>query len=111
QGERLQELAARAVGELVSADMAQSWHRRLLEMAYFFDLTKRHAQAKAALAAALALEANGSGAGVPLCEALIRGSLTAHLQMTAEQEQEAARSSLIVTPGQAMRQAEQRRPR
>ena len=80
-------------------------------MAYFFHATRRIDQARRAVAAALALEASTRGGReIPLCEQLVRTSLAAFLQMEQQREEEQARSSLVLTPQQAVREAQRRRP-
>jgi hypothetical protein len=112
QQDRYSGLAARAVEEIFGGERRASWVRRLQEMAYFFHATGRAAQAKHVLAAALALDASTRGGrDIPLCEALARTSLVMFLKMEEEREQEEARSSLVVTPQQALREMQQRRTR
>lgn len=110
QTERQELLVQNAVEQIFAGERGASWSRRLLEMAYFFDMTKRHPQAKSTLASALALQSSEHGGrGIPLCEALVRGSLMAHLQMAQREEEEHRRSSLLVTPGEALRETERKR--
>lgn len=111
QQERFNAIVERAIEELFGGARQPSWVRRLEEMAYFFHATKRIDQARRALAAALALEANTRGGReIPLCEQLVRTSLAAFLQVEQQREEEQARSSLVLTPQQAVREAQRRRP-
>lgn len=112
--ERMEQIAERAVEEIFSGAARDSFYRRLLDLGYVLHATQRAESARQALAAALALEkSTRGGAGIPLCEALVRLSLGAHLQAAAEREQVRARESLIVTPQEIARAAQtpQRRPR
>lgn len=109
QGERLGTIAESAVREIFGEHRA-SWSRRLEELAYFFHATGRAEQAKKALAAGLALSASDAGGtDVPLCDQLCRTSLLAYWQIEEKRQQEQARSSLVVSPQQAAREAEARR--
>ena len=112
QQDRFRALGERAVEELFGGERRLGWVYRLQEMAYFLHATRRAEPAKRALAVALALESSPRGGrDIPFCEQLARRSLAAHLQAEAEREQEQARSSLVVTPQQAVREAQQRRQR
>jgi hypothetical protein len=110
QQERFRQIVERAVEQLFGGELQASWGRRLEEMAYFLDVTGRPDAARRALAAALALETSTRGGrDIPFCENLARISLAAFWQVEAKREEEQARSSLIVTPQQAAREAERRR--
>ncbi len=110
QQERFRVLGERAVEELFGGERRLGWVYRLQEMAYFLHATRRAEPAKQALAVALALESSTRGGrDIPFCEQLARSSLAAHLQVEEEREQEQARSSLVVTPQQAVREAQRRR--
>jgi len=110
QQERSRALVERAVEELFGGELQQSWVRRLEELAYFFHATGRAEPAKWVLAAALALEdSTHGGRGIALCETLARSGLAAYLQAEEQQEAEAARSSLVLTPQQAAREAQRQR--
>ncbi len=110
QQERLRALSERAVEELFGGGRQPSWVRRLEEMAYFFHATGRPEQAKLACVVALALErSTRGGRDIPFCEQLVGSSLTAHLQLEQQREEEQARSSLVVTPQQAARAAQRQR--
>jgi len=107
--DRLEQIAARAVEEIFSAGR-ESYHRRLLDLAWVLHATRRQDAARQTVAVALALEASTrGGAGIPFCEALVRVSMGAHLRASAERDQERARESLIVTPQEAARAAAARR--
>jgi len=110
QGERLSAIADTAVEEIFGGERRDSWCRRLEEMAFFFHTTGRREQAKRALAAALALAASENGGkDVPLCDQLCRTSLLAYWQIEEKRQQEESRSSLVVSPQQAAKEAEARR--
>lgn len=110
QQERFGAVAERAVEELFGGEIQLSWVRRLEEMAYFLHVTQRPEQARRALAAALALEASRRGGReIAFCEQLARTSLAAFLQMEEERREEESRTSLVVTPQQAAREAQRRR--
>ena len=112
QEERFRALGERAVEELFGGEHRDGWICRLQEMAYFLYATRRAEQAKQALAVALALEnSTHGGRDIPFCEQLARTSLVAHLQVEEQREQEQASNSLIITPQQAMREAQQHRQR
>lgn len=110
QQERFLAVVERAVAELFGGDRQPSWVRRLEEMAYFLHATGRAEQAKRALAAALVLESSRRGGReIALCEQLARTSLAAYLQAEEQRQEEAARTSLVLTPQQAARAAQRQR--
>jgi hypothetical protein len=110
QDERMRSVLDRAVEELYGGDRRLSWVRRFDAMAYFFHATNRRAAARRALAVALALEASTRGGrDIPFCETLVRSTLVVFMQLEEKREQEEAKSSLVVTPQQAAREAERRR--
>ena len=110
QEERFRIAVERAIEELFGGEMRLSWVRRLQEMAYFLHETGRPEQAKRGLAAALALQASSRGGrDIGICEQLARTSLAAFLQVEEERQAEESRTSLVVTPQQAAREAQQRR--
>jgi hypothetical protein len=109
QEERFRVVVERAIAELFGGEMQSSWARRLEEMAHFLHETARPEQGKRALAAALALAAsNRGGRDIGICEQLVRTSLAAFLQAEEERQAEEARTSLVLTPQQAAREAQQR---
>jgi len=110
QEERFRIVVERAIEELFGGEMRLSWVRRLQEMAYFLRGTGRCEQANRALAAALALAASSRGGrDIGICEQLARTSLAAFLQMEEERQAEESRTSLVLTPRQAVHEAQQRR--
>ncbi len=112
QQERLRAVIQQAIEELFGGAHRPSWVRRLEETAYFFHATGRVEQAKRTLAAALALDdSRRGGRDIPFCEQLATASLLAFLQMEEQRQQEEARSALVLTPQQAAREMQQRRPR
>jgi len=110
QQERFESTVIRAVEEVFGGERQQSWARRLFEMAYFFVASRREVAARRACATALALrESPRGGRDIPLCELMVRGSLSAYFRAAAEREQEESRSSLILTPQQAAQATQRRR--
>lgn len=102
QTERFGAIMDRAVEELFGGEMQQSWVRRLYEMAYFFSATRRLESASLAVASARALsDSRQGGRGIPLCEDLTRASLALFFKAAVEEEEERAKSSLLITPHQA----------
>lgn len=92
----------RALVELFSAESRDSYMRRLHELAYFFYATGRPEQAKQAVAAALAIgESPRGGRDIPFFQTLVETSLRAWVELAAREEEEKARSSLVLTPRQA----------
>jgi hypothetical protein len=110
QQERFRVVIEKAVQEIFGGERQASWVRRLQEMAYFFHATNRAEAAKRALASALALEAsNRGGREIGFCELLTRSCLAAFWKAEEQREVEASRESLVLTPAQAAREAQQRR--
>lgn len=110
QQERFRVVVERAIEELFGGEMRPSWVRRLEEMAYFLHATSRVEPAKRALAAALALqESSHGGREIGICEQLGRTSLAAFMEREEQREAEESRTSLVLTPQQAAREAQQRR--
>ncbi len=110
QEERVRAIVEGAIEELFGGERQLSWVRRLEEMAYFLHATDRAEPAKRALAAALALQSSARGGReIAVCEQLVRASLAAFLQMEEQRQEEQARSSLVLTPQQAAREAQRRR--
>ena len=105
QRERIAELAKRAVAELFGGEVQASWVRRLDALAHTFHATGRAAEAKQALAAAIALEkSDAGGAGVPVLEALTRACLAFYTKLAEQRRAEEKKDSLIVTPEEAARE-------
>jgi hypothetical protein len=79
--------------------------------AFHLAVTERLGAAKRALAVALALKRSEQGGkGIPFCEELVRQSIAMHYHQDRQQEQEEARSSLIMKPAEFARlQATRRR--
>lgn len=112
QQERITGLVERAIGEIFAGERQQSWVRRLEIMSLFFLAARREPTAKMAYAVSRALAASTTGArGIPFFAAMARAALSAHFQMAEREDQEASRSSLVLTPGQAIREAESRKSR
>jgi hypothetical protein len=100
QDDRVRSVLARALNDRFTGARAQSYTRRLSEMAYVFAVTNRDGRARQALAAALALEQGTRPADIPFCDTMVRASLAMWHQLAAEQQSERSKSSLIVTPQQ-----------
>lgn len=108
QTERFEEVIVRSIDTIFGGDMRVSWARRIAEMANYFALTRRFDRAAQALAVARALEAETAPHDVPFCAHLVRASLAFFFQQAVQQEQEQAKSSLVLTPQQAMGRRERR---
>jgi hypothetical protein len=112
QGERLSTVVGRAVEEMFGGDKRESWQRRLETMAHFFHATGRAEAAKRALAVGLAVGVSEHGGkGIAFFEQLCRTSILAYWQLAEQRQKEESKSSLIVTPQQAAREAEAHRRR
>jgi hypothetical protein len=113
QQDRLQEVIDKAIVEVFSGENQAAYVRRLEETAFYLAACERIEAAKRALAVALALKRSEQGGKrIPFCEELVRQSIALHYQEERQQEQEEARSSLIMTPAQfaaRMQAAQQRR--
>jgi hypothetical protein len=107
QEERVQE-AMTAGLEQVFADPERRrlFARRFEETAYVLARRGDLPRARALVAAAVATEGGRSIAGIPALVEIARVSMAFALEARAEQAQEEAKSSLVVTPAQAL--AEQR---
>ncbi len=103
QEERFEAVISRAVGEVFTSPMRESWVRRLYEMAYFFSATARRERALETASVAQALTAARSAREIPFCEQLVRASLAFFFQVALQEEAEREKSSLVVTPRQATR--------
>jgi hypothetical protein len=77
-------------------------------MARYFAATRRPERAAEAAAVAAALAADAAPREIPFCDELVRASLAMLVELAARAQAEHARSSLIVTPGQATRERERR---
>jgi hypothetical protein len=110
QEERYRAVVDRAVEEIFSPPLRDSWVRRLYEMAYFLWSSARPERAKSAAAAALALgKSERGGREIPFCEVLARGSIAFFFQALVEKEAERSRDSLVMTPQQLRSMRERRR--
>jgi hypothetical protein len=102
QEERYDTVIARAVETVFGGELRASWARRLYEMAYFFAATRRPQRAEQATAVAAALEAGGAPNQIPFCADLLRASLGFFFKLALEQEEEREKTSLVLTPQQAL---------
>jgi len=97
--ERVNEVIKDAVVELFSGQSGESYSRRFEETAMYFASTARPVSARRALTVSLALRSEGnSGQDIPLCEGLVRQSISLHYKEEKQQEQEEAKGSLIMKP-------------
>ncbi|MBI3301518.1 MAG: hypothetical protein HYZ72_05490 [Deltaproteobacteria bacterium] len=112
QQDRVLEIINRAVVEVFSDEGAMVYARRLEETAFYLFATGREAQARRALATALALKKSEKGGrGIPFCEELIRRSIALYYDEKEAKEKEQA-SGLIMKPQEfaALMQARRRQP-
>ena len=77
-------------------------------MANYFALTRRPQRAAQAVAVAAALEGTGAPRDIPFCAQLVRASLAFFFQQAVQHQDEQAKSSLVLTPQQAMARRERR---
>lgn len=108
QQDRFDAVITRGTDTIFSQELRASWARRLYEMAYVLAATKRRERAEQAVAVARGLEQGRAPHDLPFCAILIRTSLAIYLELAAEQEKEREKSSLVVTPQQAVRERERR---
>jgi len=108
QQDRYEDVLGRAIDTLFGGEAQPSWARRLYEMGYFFAVTRRPQRAAQAVAVARALEGGSAPRQVPFCAQLVRTSLAFFVQRAAEQEQEREKTSLVLTPQQALAQRDRR---
>jgi hypothetical protein len=110
QEERVREAFERAVEEIFEAPERRAlFARRFDESAWIAARRGKTDRARALVACALALEAGRPVAAIPALADLVRLSLAFALESRARKAGEQARSSLVVTPAQAL--AESRLPR
>jgi len=108
QQERFEEIIVRAIDAIFGGEARASWTRRLYEMGYYYALTRRPAQADQAVAVARALEGERVPHDIAFCANLVRASLAFFFQRAVEHEEEQAKTSLVLTPQQAMQRRERR---
>lgn len=108
QRERYDDIIGRAIDAIFGGDLRPAWARRATELARYLAATRRPERAAEAGAVAAALEGGAAPHTLPLCDQLVRASLAFLMQMAAQQEEERAKSSLIMTPQQAARQRPRR---
>jgi hypothetical protein len=108
QEERVREVLRRAAATLFPPVVLA---RRLDGTAYVFAETGRTAAARQALAVASAIRARPAEAlEVPLVATLVERAVGTLLAETTAREEEARRGSLVVTPGEALRDRASSRP-
>ena len=115
QKDRVEDVIKDAISDLFSDRGAQTYTRRLEETALYFAATGRTESARRALAVSVALQSDGTDSRtIPFCERLVRQGLGLHYNAEKQQEQETAKTSLIMKPSEfaaRSRQAPQQRPR
>ncbi|MBU6281195.1 hypothetical protein KGQ64_03055 [bacterium] len=110
QEERVRDAFERAIEEVLEAPQRRAlFARRFAESAWVAARRGRLEKARALDACSLAIEAGLPVAGIPPLADLVRLSLGFALETRARKASEQARSSLVVTPAEAM--AERRLPR
>lgn len=110
QEERVRDAFEREIEEILRAPERRAlFARRFLESAWVAARRGRRERARALDACGLAIEAGLPVAEIPALAELVRLSLAFALETRARKASEQARSSLVVTPAQAM--AESRAPR
>lgn len=90
QQDRVRDIINKAVEEMFSDGGATAYARRLEDTAFYLFATGREAQARRALATALALKKSEKGGrGIPFCEELVRRSIALYYgeEETREREQ------------------------
>jgi len=108
QQERFEEVIVRAIDTVFGGDVRPSWARRFYQMANYFALTRRLDRAAQMVAVARALEADAAPRDIPFCAHLVRASLAFFFQQALEQQEEHSKTSLVLTPQQAMARRERR---
>ncbi|MFN8640319.1 MAG: hypothetical protein U0802_01135 [Candidatus Binatia bacterium] len=108
QQERVEAIVTRAIDTAYGGAHREASARRFAELAHYFAATRRSPRAAEAAAVAAALAADVAPHDIPLCSQLVRASLAYFAQLAAQQQADRAKGSLIVTPGQAVRERETR---
>lgn len=108
QQERFEEIILRAIDTVFGGERRPAWARRLYEMGYYFAVTRRPAPADQAVAVARALEGGAAPRDIPFSAHLVRASLAFFFQRALEQEEEHEKTSLVLTPQQALQRRERR---
>jgi len=103
QEERYESVITRAIDTVFGGEGRASWARRLYEIGYIFAVTRRAQRAEQAVAVAQALEGEAAPNQIPFCAQLVRVSLAFFFKQALEQEEEREKSSLVLTPQQALR--------
>jgi len=106
QQERFEAVIGRAIDAVFGGAARPSWARRLYEMGYYFAVTRRPQRAAQAAAVARALEHSGGAQAIPFCAQLVRASLAFFFHAALEQEQDREKTSLVLTPQQALARRE-----
>jgi hypothetical protein len=108
QRERVDQIVARAIGDLFAGERAVRARRRLEDTAYFFARTGRRDAARSAAAAAAAVRDGTDLRRLAFFGNFVRGQLIGMFALKREQEKQEPR--LILTPAEAIR-AQQSRAR
>lgn len=101
--ERFRAVTDEVVNLVFGGDARTSWQRRFDAMAHFFEVTARPAAARRAAAVTRALRDGRPPGSIPFCEAYVQSTLAAVFASEEENQSEALRSSLVVTPEQVRR--------
>jgi hypothetical protein len=101
--ERFDSLSKRLVDQAFGGDLRPSWERRMAEMAHYFAATSRPVRARQAAAVALAMRGEDAPSQIAFCAAYVQRTLGLHFAAAEQQEEEARKSSLVLTPGQLRR--------
>jgi hypothetical protein len=107
QEERLRAILVRAAAQLYPSAVVA---RRLEGTAYVLAATGRVAPARQALAVAQALRAGAGADDVPLLRMLVQQAMGAVYAAEESRRTEERRGSLVVTPGEALRDSPSSRP-
>lgn len=106
QEERFEAVILHAIEDVFGPEQRPSWARRVYEMGYYLAVTGRPQRAAQAVAVARALESQVAAREIPFCAHLVRASLAFFFQRALQQEQERERTSLVLTPQQAVARRE-----
>jgi hypothetical protein len=101
--DRFESLSERLVDQAFGGDLRPSWERRMAAMAIYFAATARPIRARQAAAVAKALRGDDAPSQIAFCAAYVSRTLGLHFAAAEQQEEEARKSSLVLTPGQLRR--------
>lgn len=101
--DRFESLSERLVDEAFGGNLRPSWERRMAAMASYFSSTARPIRARQAAAVAKALRGNDAPSRIAFCATYVSRTLGLHFAAAEQLEEEARKSSLVLTPGQVRR--------